>query len=187
MMPFRNAAVRMRMLLISPDQEWRAIAADPVSARAALATHLIPLCALLAAAWTTGAALFPLQPWPAPAALPMFVLTFVFCLVAIGLQGAAMGILLPMYGRHRQWRRSITVSAYGATPVLLTGMLLIYPLLVIVSVLVLPAMLYQQYLGAQHVLGVARGDAAEFVAGSALLSLGASIAAGAVLAALDLL
>jgi hypothetical protein len=186
-MRFRDAVARACRLMISPDAEWRTIAADLPSSGAVLGAHLIPLCVLLAVAWTAGVMLFPMQSAAGTRAAPMFALTVLLCVAASAVQAGAMGMLLPMYDRPRQWRRALIVAGYGATPVLLTGILLVYPTLVIASVLALPFALYQHYLGAQHVLGVARGEAAEFVAASALISLGGSVALGAAMASIKLI
>lgn len=182
-----GAAKRVGKLLLSPGTEWPVIAASMPSVRSVLIWHLVPLSALMAVAWTIGTQRFPVASGPQVNAGATLATTFLLGMGSAFALGAAMSLLLPMYERPRQWTRALIVAAYGQTPLLFCGLLFLYPPLVIAIVVALPLALHVQFLGAVQVLGVARGNAVEFVVASALLSLGGSVAAGAVLSAADLI
>lgn len=109
--------------------------------------------------------------------------TFALSYVAIAMLALAMAALLPIYERPRDWRRSWVVAASSATPMLLGGALLFHPLFLMLMVVAVPYAAYLVYLGGQHLLGVAPGDAAEFTAVSMLVAAAASMVLGAVIAA----
>ena len=182
-----EACVRMGRLMSAPAAEWRTIAADPPAIRTLMLGHTAPLSAVTALAWATGAILAPLRQG---VSLPFAVIaltTFLLCLVSILLQAGAIALLLPMYDRRRDWHRALVVAAYAATPILLCGILFFVPTLVIVIAIALPYAGYLLFVGAHEVLGVGRGDAAEFAVASMIVMTAASFALGALLGALDLI
>lgn len=184
---FREAIVRMGRLISAPALEWRAIAAHPPATRTLMLGHAAPLSAVMALAWATGAVLAPPhQGAHLPFAL-MAMTTLLLCLVSILLQAAAIALLLPMYGRGRDWRRAMVVAAYAVTPVLMCGILFVVPTLVIVVVIALPYAGYLIFAGVQEVLGVGPGDAAEFAVASMVVNTAASFALGGLLGALGLI
>jgi hypothetical protein len=63
-----------------------------------------------------------------------FTTTLLLTLACVFLLAWAIYLLAGFFGAQRSWRRSVAVSAYAATPVLLCGGLLFVPLLVIASV-----------------------------------------------------
>ena len=174
-------------LVATPTAEWRAIAASLGEERRLLRVHVVVLSALFALAWSLGVAWVPLQPGATPSLIPSLTVTFFLCVFAIMLLSLAIVLLLPMYERPRDWGRAWAVSAYSATPLLLCGMLLVVPILVITLVVALPYAGYLLYAGSQEVLGVRKGDAAEFAAAAMVTASLLSMALGAALAALGLM
>jgi hypothetical protein len=83
------------------------------------------------------------------------------------------------FGVAPRWARSMAVAAYAATPVFLSGIFLVIPLLVIASV---PAFLYSLSLcasGARILLGCRERDVPAFVAGACVVCGALSIGLGA--------
>lgn len=174
-------------LVAAPTAEWQAIAASLGREQRLLRAHVVVLSALSALAWALGVAWAPMQPGATLSFMSSVTTTFFLCIVAILLLTLAIVLLLPMYERPRDWRRAWAVSAYSATPLLLCGMLLVVPTLVIAMVVALPYAGYLLYAGLQAVLGVRRGDAAEFAAAAMVAASLLSMLLGAALAALGVM
>jgi hypothetical protein len=120
-------------ILFRPETTWRAIrAADPSVARTLL-SHALPLSLLPSVAWPIGRALAGSVPSGAEVAAS-FTSTVLLTLACVVLLASGIYLFATFFGAHRSWRRSVAVSAYAATPVLLCGALLFVPLLVIASV-----------------------------------------------------
>jgi len=179
----RRVLGRALRLVISPVVEWEAVAAENPPAWRVLCEHLVPLCLLPALGWAAGIAIDgrPVPVWLAG------VGTFLLCLVSVVLHAAALNVVLPMYGRPRHLGRSCVVSAYAATPLLAVGLFLVWPVLMVLVLVTLPLGLLLVHAGAQRLLGIARADAAEYVAITTTLFVIASMALGAALGGLDLI
>ena len=121
---------------------------------------------------------------PGVTVLVLVTKTFVLYVVSVLLLAVSIAMLMPMYGAARDFRRAITLAGFGATPLLVCGLLTIYPLLSVVLVIALPLAGYQLHLGAQLVGRIRPGDAAEFVAASMVLAALGSVVAGGALSAI---
>lgn len=173
--------------MANPMTEWVAIAAiSPGQLRSAL-SHAGTLSILSSIAWAAGQLMFVPPHNPGLTFLILTLRTFAFYSVAIVLLGLSITVLMTMYGARRDARRAMVLAGFGATPVLVCGLLTVYPLLAIVTVMAVPLAGYQLHVGAQIVAGVRPADAAEFVAVSMVLATLVSIAAGGVLGSLGLL
>jgi hypothetical protein len=113
--------------------------------------------------------------------------TYLASLLTIFAIGCAFWLLSRLDSRDESLRRCIQVAAYGATPVLLTSVMLFTPVLVIVCALALPHMFYLYYLGVQQLLRVPKGEAAQFVAIALVAAFVASTLGGAGVGTLALL
>jgi len=180
----RRVFVRTSGLFAGPAAEWRVIATSLPAERGTILWHAVVLSALTAIAWSLGVAWAPMHPGaPLPFVLSV-ITTFLLCMAAVAMLAGSVAVLLPMYGRPRDWLRAWAVGTYSATPVLLSGVLLVVPVLVIAIVIALPYACYLLFLGLQEVLGVTRGDAAEFTAASLLAMVLASVVFGGLLSAI---
>jgi hypothetical protein len=120
-------------ILFRPEITWRAIrAADPSVSRTFL-THAVPLSFLPSIAWAIGRALAGVAPSGSEIAVS-FTSTFLLTQACVLLLAAGIYLFATFFGATRNWRRSVAVSAFAATPVLLCGGLLFVPLFVIASV-----------------------------------------------------
>lgn len=182
----RQAIALIAGLMTRPEEAWRSMHALAPTAGWIAAALVAPLAAVVALAWSTGILLTPLRPQASPAFLITLITTFVLCFAAIAMLALAMAALLPMYERPRDWHRSWLVAAGSATPMLLSGALLFYPMFIMVMVIATPYAAFLVFLGAQQMLGVAPADATEFTAASMLTGALASVALGGVMAAIGL-
>jgi hypothetical protein len=120
-------------ILFRPEATWREIrVADPSVARTFL-THALPLSFLPSIAWPIGRALEGATPSGSEIAVS-FTSTFLLTQACVLLLASGIYLFATFFGAIRNWRRSVTVSAFAATPVLLCGGLLFVPLFVIASV-----------------------------------------------------
>jgi hypothetical protein len=150
-------------ILFRPEITWRAIrAADPSVSRTFL-THAVPLSFLPSIAWPIGRALAGVAPSGSEIAVS-FLSTLLLTLACVLLLASGIYLFATFFGARRNWRRSVAVSAYAATPVLLCGGFLVVPLLVIASV---GGFLYGLGLcatGMRAMLDCKEGQAAAYVA-----------------------
>jgi len=167
---------RAARIIAAPDAEWRSVRAEPARPPAVM-LYVVVMSLIPAAGWITGLWLFgnetgvgrgvPISgvgqiAYHGLLAAAGFVLWVVLC-------AAAMVALARLFGGARDWARALQVAAYSATPVALAGLLLIQPNLLSVLIIAFFYSLYLQYAGAQHVLQVKEGAAAEYVALSTIL------------------
>jgi hypothetical protein len=159
-------------LVVSPAREWVAIAGDRESWGAVALRHVVPLSALLAAAWMIGRLLFPadLATWEStpPARVPEAVarggaIAFLGSVAWVAALAGGFCAAAPMFGARRDWARSWKVAAYGTTPVWLAGVMLIKPVLVGLLLVAMLQCSYLYYAGLQAVVGVRQSAAAEYV------------------------
>jgi hypothetical protein len=169
-------AGRAWRLTFRPAQEWRALSEAPAST-AGLFAYLLPLALVPALAWSLGRHGTSTElRWQLP------LLLLFLCVASIALLAAAYWLVMPLYGRPRNWRGTFAVAVCSATPVLLAGALLVGPQLLLVAFIAAVHSLVLQHMGVQAVLGVKRGDAAEAVAIAGVLMVAASMVCGALLA-----
>lgn len=151
-------------------------AADPCWT-ATLARVTLPLALLPAVAWTAGQ-VFEGDLAPRPEAMAAsFLSTLGLCIASVLLLAAGFYLLAPFFGATRHWRRSVALAAFAASPVLLSGVLLVMPVMIVVSVAACVHCFALCYLGAQSVLGCREEDAAMLVAAVAMFVLVSSLAA----------
>lgn len=170
-----------------PEGAWSRIAAERPAPLEVLLGYAIPWSLLPAAAWALGLVLFPHDIGGAAAArdatgaLVAGAWTFAGSLLTVGLLAAAITAVAPMYGIRRSFPASLRVAAFGMTPLWLAGALLIKPALVLVLVVAALHALVLVHSGLRLVLNVKPGEAAEYAAVSAFLTLVASSLVGGLL------
>jgi len=99
---------------------------------------------------------------------------------------AIMTLIAPMYQCKRDYLAALKVSAHGASPLLLSGVTLVLPVMVVVSMFALCYTLFLYYVGATTVLEIRR-DQAEFIGISMLLLTFVSMMAGMAAASIGLI
>lgn len=182
-----RALLRAVRLIVSPEDEWRAIRDEQPRVRELTTHFVLPLALIPAASWGLGMLLFGNGPDGARAGTVQGIeqivrgalTAYAGVVLSIGLCAVAITALAPLFGCLRDWRRALHVAAYSSAPVLLGGLVLVWQDLVFVLILAFFYGLYSQYAGLQHVLAVKERDAAEYVALSTVLLIVLSTAAGA--------
>ncbi|HVE48154.1 MAG TPA: Yip1 family protein [Casimicrobiaceae bacterium] len=178
---------RIVYLIVRPDQEWEAIAREPIGVDALIRRYILPLSMLAPIATVIGMKTFD-RDWD-PGAGYLVPNEQIFSAGAATLFGTIMSIFLlaaifktiaPMYDSSRSYVEALKVATFGAIPVLLAGALLFIPALVIVPVVALCHTLYLYWLGVRRVLAVSPGAQTEFIGISMTLLVGLSAVIGAI-------
>ncbi|MET0181788.1 MAG: Yip1 family protein [Caulobacterales bacterium] len=107
---------RVRDILIQPRAEWERVAAAPPPAMSVLTRHVVPL-ALLAGLISFAGGLLSAQA-PVFAALTSLVF-FLALIVGVYIWALAIDLMAPLFGGESEWRASMALAGYAATPVLL--------------------------------------------------------------------
>jgi hypothetical protein len=174
-------------LIIRPAETWQLIALSSDMEGGQAWQHAALLALLASISWSCGVTWLQSDAGPQAGFFAILTTTFLLCMCAMLVTAVSVALLLPFYGRPRCWRGAWTVAAYGATPPLLCGMLLFIPIAMMLLVVTFPYGCYLQSLGAQQVLGVRKGDAAEFTGASLVLSMVICLGMGGLLSASGLL
>ena len=184
-----NLPARALRIVLWPRTEWDAVRAENPPWWRPLLGHVLPLAFLPAVAWAIGRAAGASAPaeGAAPGFLASVSLTVGLSLVSVLLLALAFFLLAPMYDTERNWARAVSVAAYGSTPVLLAGVLLVMPVMVIASMVALLHNFALYYVGLHRVTGCKASAAAEYLALSCLIAAVASGALGAAGGALGVL
>jgi hypothetical protein len=147
----------------------------------------LPLSVLPAFAWPIGQAASGDASWAPGAMAGSFVSTAVFAIATILLLAAGFYVLAGFFDLQRQWGRSVALAAYASSPVLLSGALLVMPVLVIACLVACLHCFALCYLGAQRLLGCSESDAAFYVAAAWMFMLVSSMLAAGLCSAAGLI
>jgi len=184
---------RALALIRDPAAEWRVVAAEGATTPRIAFGYVVPMSLLPALAWTAGTAMFPADiggaavTADAAAAVRAGIGTFAGSVLTVFAFSLAIAAVATLYGVRRDYAGAFRVAAYGATPVWLAGLLLVKPLLILVLPVAVMHACYLCHEGLQIVLGVRPGDAAEYVAISAFLTIAMSVLAGGILGFLQIM
>ncbi len=173
-------------IVIRPRREWDRIAAETPSIDELTVRFIVPLSLLAPIATGIGMRYFDVA-WDGdqgyrvpPAEIFAASATTLFASIFSVFALAGIFVLLGrMYGSKRDFRVALQVATYGTVPLFLAGASLVLPVMAIVVVVGFVHSLYLYWLGAKQVLGVKRGDQAEFVGIAMLLFSTASTFIGA--------
>lgn len=162
---------RAGRMMFAPNAEWPAIADERPLPGRVFARFVLPLALIPGIGWSLGLVLFGNQVIagekvaPGIAQIAYGGLTAVSgILLWVSLSAACMIVIGRLFGGSGDWQRALQVAAFSATPVMLSGLLLMLPDLMSILIIAFFHSLYLQYLGIQHVLRVKESNAAEFVA-----------------------
>lgn len=186
-----NLVRRAYRIVVSPRSEWDAVRAENRPWWSVLVGYVLPLSFLPAVGWAIG--LMVSGGLPADASVPgstfagSVALTVSISVLCVVLLALVFYLLAPMYQAGRHWDRAVSVAAYGSTPVLLAGVLLVVPIMVMASVVALLHNFLLYYVGLQAVIGCRQSAAAEYLALSCMLAAVASGILGAAGGALGIL
>ena len=186
---------RALRLVLSPDEEWRAIGNEAPRPRSIVGSFVLPLACVPAAAWSVKLALFGGEGGPdGDGAAMEFAqilqggLTVWACSVlSVFFLASSIYLLAPLFVRSRDWPRALQVAAYSSAPALLGGLILAIPDASYAVLLAVFQSCYVMYAGLKRVLGVKEDNAAEYVALSIVLLSIATMLLGALGGALGML
>jgi hypothetical protein len=169
-----NLGGRAYRIVVHPRSEWDAVRAENGPWWKALFGHVLPLSFLPAFGWATGVSLTGASlvdlGRPGSSFIGLVALTVLLSVLCVVLLALAFYVLGPMYETERNWTRAVTVAAFGSTPVLLAGVLLVMPIMVMASMVAMLHSFLLYYVGLQRVVGCRESSAAEFLAVSCLLA-----------------
>lgn len=174
-----------------PTREWEAVREEDPGWRLSLFRHALPLALLPALGWATGVAFNTATDPRVVGDWHGFALsalqTLGLSLISVATFALGLYLLSRMYDLRPDWNRAMAVAAFGSTPVFLTGVLLVVPILVIVSMVALLHCFFLYYSGAIRLLGCRPQEAAGFVALTCSFTVIVSAIIGALGSALGLL
>lgn len=188
-----EALRRITYLVCRPAAEWERIAGERTSVDELLRRYILPLAALAPIATFIGMEVFD-RSWdadhgylvPADQIFGAAATTFFAIVASIFALAAIMALIAPMYRRRPDFLSALKVSIHGASPLLLSGVVLVLPVLVVVSMVALCYTLFLYHIGVTRVLEI-REDQFEFIGISLLLLTFASIMAGMIAASVGLI
>ena len=182
---------RAYRIVTRPQSEWERVRAENRPGWSVILGHVLPLAFLPALAWPIGLALSGASPADAGSSGSTFAgsvaLTLLLTVLCVLVLALAFYLLAPMHDAERNWDRALSVAGYGSTPVLISGVMLVMPIMVIVSMVALLHNFLLYYLGLQRVVGCRQSMAAQYLALSCLLTAVATGMLGAAGGALGIL
>jgi len=140
-------------LFAHPAQEWEDIRKERCSIGKCYCTHVLFLAAIPALSgfigttqigWSFGSG--EVVKLTVDSALTLSILTYITTLVAIFSVGWMIHWMGKTYGTEQPLPQGIALAAYSATPLLLFGMMSLYPILWLNTILGMPALAYSIYL-----------------------------------------
>jgi hypothetical protein len=190
-----RALQRAVRLVLSPDEEWRAIGSGLPDPWSIICSFVLPLACIPAAAWSFNLWLLGREGGQegerAATGLVQILrggLTiWAVSVLSVFVLAASICILAPLFVRARDWRRALMVAAFSAAPVFLGGAILAVPDVAYAVLLAVFHGFYLMYAGLQRVLGVKEDNAAEYVALSIVMLSIITTVLGSVGSALGLL
>ncbi len=139
-------------LMAQPKDEWKSIRDERCTIGKCYCSHVLLLAAVPAIAyfigtsqvgWVIGAKSVRLS---TESAVQIAGLTYLTMLVGVFAMGKAIHWMSQTYGATQNLPQSIALAAYTATPLFLTGIMLIYPILWLNLLIGLMALAYTIYL-----------------------------------------
>ncbi len=168
-------------LFKDPESEWKKIRKENCSVGKCYCSHVLLLAVippvsffigLSQIGWTVGSSPI-VEKLTVLIALTYSVLMFVSILVGIFSMGAMVYWMSKTYGEQQALPRCIGLAAYSLTPILLIGIMGIYPILWLNMLAALPALAYSIYLlytGVPVMMGISKDRG--FLFSSAVLAAG---------------
>jgi hypothetical protein len=139
-----NLVDRAKNIIMTPQTEWTAVAAEEPSVPQILTGYVIPLALIPAIASFIGGTIMPgAFHFGATYLVGMAVVSFVSALVGVFLSSYVIDFLAPNFGSEKNLGRTFQLVAYSYTPAWVAGVFQIIP---VIGVLASVAGLYGIYL-----------------------------------------
>lgn len=175
---------RAKALLQRPEQEWRAIAAEPADTASLFKGYAMPLSALPAVAGFIGSAIFASYlgsvlgaPVGIFSLLVNAILGYLLGLLGLWLWGKVVQALSPRFGGTADETAAMKLAVHTPTAAWLAGIFAIIPPLAILALLGLYS-LYTFYKGAPLVLGVPQDRVMAFTVAAVLVGIVVNVVVG---------
>jgi len=149
---------RARRMMVSPRDEWRAIAGEFTNAGAIYRGYIIPLAAIGPIASLVGTSLFGMRTLfgtyriSIGGAIANAVIGYVLSLVVVYAFAFVIDVLAPTFGGQRNQVQALKVAAYSSTPGWLGGVFNLAPVVAMVGLVLYLYNFYLLYLGLPAVM-----------------------------------
>jgi hypothetical protein len=151
---FPGLIERARNILLRPNTEWPAIAAEATSTRTLYTGYIVPLAAIGPIASIIGMSLVGIDvPFlgtirtPILSSVSYAIVAFILALVGVFVLALIIDALAPTFSGEKNQRQALKVAAYSYTPAWLAGILGVMPVLSLLGVVAALYALYLLYLG----------------------------------------
>ncbi|MBC8007223.1 MAG: YIP1 family protein [Prolixibacteraceae bacterium] len=188
-------ARRIAGMIFHPEAEWASIAREPPAVGVLLLRYVIPLCLIPSIATTIGMTYFsigwnPLHGYALQGdrALATGIANFAFLVLSILILAAIFHVLAKgERGARSTYASALQVATYGAVPVLLSGVFLVIPVMVMLTLVACLHSLYLYNGGLRTVLGVGTSESTIMLGISIVGLCISSMAIGGIASALGLI
>jgi len=138
----QNIIERVKRLLLKPNEEWRAIDAEPMTVAGIYKGWVLPLAAIPAVALLVGTILFSSiftrffrLPTMVMYALSTAIIQYVLSIVAVFILALVIDALAPNFGSSKNQVQATKVAAFSMTAAWIAGVALILPPLGVLAML----------------------------------------------------
>jgi hypothetical protein len=148
-----DIVARAKAITLNPADTWPVIEAEKHDAKSLFVPYMLILAAIPAVASFIGLSLIGIGGFgfsfrvPIVSGLAMMVTTYILSLVMTFGMGWLASALAPTFGGQSNLVQGLKLAVFGATPMMLAGVLNILPALSIIGLLVALYSLYVMYLG----------------------------------------
>jgi hypothetical protein len=156
---------RVKNILLTPKEEWPAIAAEPTDLKSLFTGYVMILAAIPAIASFIGVTLFVMLPLVGARAIPGMVVStiinYILAVAGVFLLGKVIAIIAPKFGGTAEELPAMKLAAHAPTASWLAGIFMLFPPLAILGILGIYSA-YLFYLGATPVTRVPQDKAPLF-------------------------
>lgn len=186
-----NLFERVKQIIISPQNEWKRINEEKLPAQTLFFKYLLVLALIPAVATFIGLGVMDTSyneiihsKASISYGLKHGIINYASTILSAYIASWVIGFLAPSFGTERDFGRSFTLVAYAYTPLLIAGVVLIFPFLAIVQTIAGIYGLYILYLGLHPIMKTPKDKVPVYFFISILVLVLVSIAIAAILTAM---
>jgi hypothetical protein len=179
---------RIVNIIVRPGKEWEAISRETATVGALSLKVVVPLCVIPAVATVIGMTFFDTG-WdalhgytlPRERIIGVGAANFIFALVSVFMLALIFHFLAPVESHVRKsFADALKVAAFGSIPVLLSGVFLVLPVMVMLTLVAAVHSFFLYNVGLKTVLRVPEAESAMLLAIAIVMLCAASAVIGAV-------